>query len=114
MKLYLAGPMRGRPFYNMTAFVRAGTFLHRRGHEVVSPVDLDREAGIDFLSAPHGTEDVSVPISELILRDVQAICDGCEGIVVLPGWEHSKGAQVEVALARFLDLPVFSLSEMTA
>lgn len=30
-----------------------------------------------------------------------------DGIALLPGWEHSAGATVELALAQFLSLPAY-------
>ncbi|MHB1846903.1 MAG: DUF4406 domain-containing protein, partial [Deltaproteobacteria bacterium] len=40
----MAGPMRGLPDYNFSAFDAARDFLAGLGHDVVSPADIDRLA----------------------------------------------------------------------
>lgn len=112
MILYLAGPMRHRPFLNAVAFEIAAARLRDQGIEVVSPVELDQECGLNFTDYPEGTEPLPEGFSlpELMRRDLDAI-NTCDGVVVMAGWQHSTGAAVEVAYARFLGLPVYDLGE---
>jgi hypothetical protein len=105
LKVYIAGPMRGYPQFNFPAFDAAATMLRAAGFVVVSPADIDRAHGFDGTgSIPDGA--FPVMARACILRDAAAICDGCTHLYVLPGWEHSRGTRVELALAEFLGLEV--------
>ena len=112
LTLYQAGPMRSRPYFNSVAFEIAATNLRAQGIEVVSPVEMDQELGMNFMDYPEGTEPLPEGFSlpELMRRDLEALTS-CDGVVVMPGWQHSTGATVEVAYARFLGLPVYDLGE---
>lgn len=95
MRVYLAGPMRGFPLLNFPAFIRAGLHLRGLGHEVFNPAEKDLAAGFD------PAKDKPLPLSEYMKKDLPAVC-GCDAIVVLPGWEKSVGADIEVYVARKL------------
>lgn len=114
MRIYVAGPMRGVPHYNFEAFDNAAQRLRDIGHEVVSPADLDRETGFDPFTLPDGTDWTTVPahfsLDAAIRRDVEAILS-CDAICVLQGWERSKGAQAEVAIARWRGMPVLERAQ---
>lgn len=102
--LYLAGPMRGYPKFNFPAFDAQAAILRRLGFTVVSPADIDREEGFNpSVGLPEGEEETFA--RQAIIRDVEAICK-LDAVVVLPGWEKSRGSAVEVATARFLGIPV--------
>lgn len=96
--IYVAGKMRGVPQFNFPAFDAARDRLIAAGHSVISPADMDRDAGFDGLS-----DDIPKP-RDCMRRDVTAILDYCDTIALLPGWERSKGCAVEVALGLFLGL----------
>lgn len=113
-KAYLAGPMRGRPYYNFRAFDAARDELTARGWDVVSPADLDRERGFDALRLPPGTDWSRIPegfdMEACIKRDVKAILR-CDVLVFLPGhWEGSAGCKGEFAVALWAGKPVYQLS----
>jgi len=110
MKLYIAGPMRGHANYNFDAFDRAYIDLITKGHAPVSPADLDRafEGYSDY--PPESPESSSwspdlALLKRCMIRDVLALFE-CEGIYLLNGWEKSKGATAEKALAEYLGLEV--------
>ena len=44
-------------------------------------------------------------------RDIAALMD-CDGIMMLPGWEKSRGALIEHWVALELKMPVYSLATM--
>ena len=107
MILYLAGPMSGIPDHNFPMFDRVAGLLRDLGHGVVSPADVNRkhgysEANDEFVA---GTIDPK-EYAKLFKLDVQEIL-GCEGMVMLPGWVKSKGAKLEFALARMVDMPCY-------
>lgn len=91
MKLYVAGPMTGYPDHNLPEFARVTSELKSVGYDVVNPGErgaLDGWSWSDYLRA-------DIP---LLLA--------CDAVAVLPGWENSKGARLEVTIAMDLEMPV--------
>ena len=113
MRLYLAGPMTGIPQFNFPLFIEATEHLRTLGHDVVTPAELDSpEALSAALASPDGDlanyqAATGETFGTLLSRDVRMIADeGIEGVVVLPGWERSRGARLETFVAHLLGLPV--------
>lgn len=106
-KVYIAGPMRGRKFYNFLEFDRVGGLLLNAGFEVVSPADLDRAHGFDPWELPANHDWSTVPegfdLKAAFDRDIQAVA-GCTHICLLDGWTASVGARCEYFAARWLGL----------
>ena len=103
-RVYVAGPMTGMPEFNFPAFDSARDFL-KQTYDVISPADLDREQGFD----PTLYGDCCVVSREFldaaIRRDVIALMS-CDAIYLLRGWEKSKGACAELALAKWMNLEI--------
>ena len=102
-RVYIAGPMRGIPYFNFMAFDSARDSLKALGYIPVSPADLDREMGVNPFDLPkdYDWQDLDVigfNLEEAIERDVKAIAT-CDAIYMLDGWQHSRGASAEKALA---------------
>jgi hypothetical protein len=111
MKVYLAGPMRGYPQFNFPAFHAAAAHLRAQGHEVFNPAERDEaEHGKDVSNSATGSlADVAhtgFDHRAAMKADTAWICDHADAVFVLPGWQNSKGATAEVALAECLGLPV--------
>lgn len=113
MKIYLAGPMRGIPEFNFPAFKIAASKLRAEGYEVFSPAENDeKQLGGDFSkNYPTGDENAATKETGFNLRlalgqDLAWICAHADGIVLLPGWQNSKGATAEHATAVALGLSV--------
>lgn len=102
---YIAGPMRGYPRYNFDAFDSAAAVLRSEGWNVISPADLDRQAGFDPDTHPVTDE----LLREMQIRDVDAIFNA-DTVFVLDGWVTSKGATAEICVAKWRDIPVLSYS----
>lgn len=99
--VYLAGPMRGLPEFNFPAFREAAEALRMCGYTVTSPAEMDEE-----LDGFDGTDpDAALPFAAYMARDLPAVCEA-DAVVVLPGWQKSEGAQLEVYVAEALGLPV--------
>ena len=79
-RVYIAGPMTGLPGLNFPAFNAEAARLRELGFEVMNPAEVN--------------PDLSTPWTECMFSDLQELTT-CEGIVMLPGWESSPGAQIE-------------------
>ena len=88
MKVYISGPMTGIENYNHPDFAAAARSLRERGHEPVSPACTP--------VAGWAWEDYMRQALRLLLD--------CEAIHLLPGWETSRGANIEASLARHLKM----------
>ena len=92
-RVYIAGPMTGIPEFNFPAFNRAAAAWRRHGYEVINPAE--NEGG-----------DTSLPYDHYMRQDIQHVLN-VDAIAVLPGWESSKGASLEVHIATVLGLKVY-------
>ena len=80
MKLYIAGPMTGIEELNFPAFHAMAEKLRAAGYEVENPAEINPDPTADW--------------ADCMRADLVAL-DTCDGIVMLPGWENSPGAQIE-------------------
>lgn len=94
--LYLAGPMTGIEDYNYPAFHAAAAQLREAGYVVVNP-------------AENFAGDQSLPW-ETYLRTAICQVTECDGIALLPGWQESKGAKLEVRVAGALGIHAYGLA----
>ena len=109
MKVYIAGPMNGIPDFNFPAFHAAEDLLVGMGWDVVSPARDNEVNGYAEGSDATTATDTPQAHMEYMRRDILLIL-GVEGVVLLPGWERSSGANVELAVARAIGLDVFTLT----
>ena len=107
MKIYIAGPMRGKKNFGFDRFDLFRDILAHLGHEVVSPADLDREEE-DWGKYPPD-DFVATPAlrRKFMLRDLKAIADGCDALFMLDGASQSSGAKAEMAFGAYLGLDFF-------
>lgn len=95
--IYLSGPMTGLPDKNFPAFMRAATKLRAKKHRVVNPAELN-------IGDPKSTWE------ECLRRDIKEMMK-CRAVALLPGWKKSKGALLEVYIAKQLKWPVKSVNK---
>lgn len=91
MIVYLAGPMSGIEHCNIPAFIETAEAIRGQGHIVFCPTEL-------------GTRDLRT-WEAYVARDTEKLI-ACDAVAVLPGWEASRGALLEVFAARVYDKPV--------
>jgi hypothetical protein len=112
MRIYLAGPMRGLRDWNFPAFDLAERLWRGAGHQPFSPAATCRVLGY---ALGDGT-DPAAPVDDGHLRHVMSMDIACimaaDAIGLLPGWEDSTGATLELALAQFLGLGVYDALTM--
>lgn len=89
MKLYIAGPMTGLPDLNFPAFHAEAARLRALGYEVANPAEINPEPGMAW--------------AECMRRDIPELVR-CDGVVLLEGWERSRGASLEAHIAHSLGM----------
>lgn len=97
MRAYLSGPMTGIPEFNFPRFREVAEDLRSRGHEVVSPAELDEDAGVAVRPDQTHLDGGSDEYNTLLSRDEHVITNDpeLEAIVFLEGWRDSTGAKRE-------------------
>lgn len=107
---YIAGPMRGYVNSNFPAFDEAKARGIAKGFVIVSPADLSRRAGYTGDESPENVtphelhEFAKVDVGILLELDAER----GDFLAVLPGWQASVGARMEVGIALFKRLPILS------
>lgn len=114
--IYLAGPITGYAQENLPAFLKAAEWLFARGYYPVVPhyvpaYEHDGECP-EADTYPGVTGEGHAGLCHL-RSDLIAMLN-CDGVLALPGWELSRGATVEVDLARKLGIPVGRWEEVSA
>lgn len=89
LRIYVAGPMTGLPDFNYPAFNAEAERLRAIGYRVENPANNPKQA-----------------TWQEYMREAVAQLAKCDMVVVLPGWENSRGALIENGLAVSLGIPV--------
>jgi hypothetical protein len=103
---YIAGPMSGIPHFNVPAFHRAVATLRRKHPDEVyiSPADMDTPTmqAYALASEDGDVKDLEEVTREtwgqVLGRDVELVADHVQNMVLLYGWEKSKGARLEATV----------------
>lgn len=88
-KVYVSGPMTGLPEFNFPAFNAAEAMLREQGYDVENPASKGIIDGWEW--------------EDYLRLDLRLITE-CDAIYLLPGWENSRGARLEVHVADELGL----------
>jgi nucleoside 2-deoxyribosyltransferase len=96
-RIYLAGPMTGRPDLNYPAFNAEAARLRALGLHVENPAENPaQETWQDYM------------------RQAVAQLVTCDAVALLPGWENSRGALIENGLAVSLGIPTVKAESLQA
>lgn len=93
--IYLSGPMTGYPDLNYPLFHEVTTELRSAGHRVYNPAEF-----------PHDGDVSTFPIRQAFAAYCSFICLEANTLVLLPGWERSKGVAAEFMLAQNCKLQI--------
>lgn len=105
---YLSGPISGDIAGNTKRFGEAADELRSRGYKIVSPVEVCD----GHLAKADLKPNANMSWDWYMRRDIEALCDdSVEGIIMLPGWEFSRGARIELQIARALNYRVHDYAE---
>jgi hypothetical protein len=98
MKLYICGPMTGKPNNNFNAFYRAEKVLIALGYQVENPARIELPEGHEKTWENYMKADLP--------RLVQ-----CDGIATLNGFESSRGAMLELQVASALGIEIHGIGK---
>lgn len=97
--VYIAGPITGRPTEEYLAhFARAAADLTSLGYRPLNPTTQFGRLQPLFNRLPYRLQ---------MLIDLYRLAH-CDKILLLNGWNFSRGAKLEKALADFLDIPTLN------
>jgi len=113
MRYYIAGPMSHIEHFNFPAFFEAARRLRERGYEVFNPAVKETAYGSNVPDpgkipiAWGGESEMETPGS-IRKRDFRDLL-GCDAVVLLRGWEKSKGVLGELVVAQLSGMPIYEL-----
>lgn len=91
--VYICGPITGKMQGNQAQFHKAASWYRRRGFTVCNP----HEMAADFASI--------TPETVIMRSELASITVHVDFIALLPGWDESRGALVEVATGIISGIP---------
>lgn len=94
-KLYISGPMSGIEKFNYPAFEKAAQRLRSEQYDVLSAHEVNHDARED--DSWEG----------FLRRDLIEMLQHCTDIVLLEGWQLSKGSRLELHIAQALSMDVY-------
>jgi len=107
-RVYISGPITGKPNLNRDAFDHEERLLREAGyetfnpHSITPPDQMEIEGWISVLGPEQA--------QEKLWRYYMRICVGqillCDEMRMLPDWQNSKGAVWEHRIAKMLGLEV--------
>lgn len=99
-KIYISLPITGRDFDEVESeILYVSGVLEREGYHVVTPIDFDVNPDLDK------------PYHELLGNDIKALME-CDEICLCPGWEKSKGCQLEHFAAKLWDKEIMEFEKL--
>ena len=104
--------MRGIKDFNFPTFFAFQAILEDLGYDVFNPAEKDlRKYGSSLFKSEHGDTSEIVgsgfDLRQAFGDDMATLCRWADAIILLPGWEKSKGARAERAVAETLGLEIY-------
>lgn len=97
-RIYISGPMSGMPEHNFPAFNAEADRLSSLGYDVVNPAKLNPEPGKSWHDC------MRTDLIELL---------SCDTIALLPGWQKSQGAHLEMHVAHRVGIDIVESAGIT-
>ena len=107
MRVYLSGPMTGLPGLNVQAFDDAERALRGDGNDVYNPCDHLRWPYEDAMTSDINMLTCCLPDMRNGLSTERLF----DAMVLLPGWDESRGARLERDVAEACGIRVMTLDE---
>lgn len=93
--IYISGPMTGVVDHNVPAFDAVERFLTYYGYKPINPANNDGRSR-------------DKPWHYYMSLDIVSVCQS-NALLLLPDWEFSRGAIVEIAVAERLETPIYEI-----
>ena len=103
--LYLSGPITGHPdfFETFDSFERK---LREKDFTIINPAKcINSKALQEFIN------DEKFTYKYCLHRDINFIFH-VDAVTVMPGWENSKGARLEVFVAASVGIPIYTVDSL--
>lgn len=97
--IYISGPITGDKAYRQK-FRAAAEQLKARGYNVVNPAELDNVLPVESMTWSQ------------IMDHCLDLLKRCDAVVVLPGWEESRGCNREVGYAQGAEMNILPIEEL--
>jgi hypothetical protein len=104
-RVYIAGPMSGMIDLNFPAFHAAAAEYRKRGAFVINPAEMNGGDAEIYHTEKMTAEQYHAHWVKCMKKDINALMT-CDAIVMLPGWQKSRGAKLEHHIARNLGLTI--------
>ena len=110
-RVYISGPITGKPNLNRDAFDHEERLLREAGYTTFNPFSI-AEPSLEQQEKWHGEWQFygGVTPEERLWRYYMRICVGqiplCDEMRMLPDWQNSKGAVWEHRIAKMLGLEI--------
>ena len=112
-KVYLSGKMSGLPRSEYRRkFREAERILHRHGYGVINPCNVWACRFPWIYKAMEFCHGHSMAYALILAYDLILLMTRADGIVMLPGWQASRGAQIENYVA--FHFPMMGISKAAA
>jgi hypothetical protein len=102
--------MTGIKDWNFPAFFQAEDELVALGFDVINPAHNDGATVQEALQSAGSPESPNKLWSDYMKRDLPHVME-VDMLCLLPGWQSSRGAQLEVHVAKALGLPLMVLKD---
>jgi len=96
-RIFIAGPMRGYENYNFKKFDFTEELLRKLGFDVVNPARISRKFKEKDVNSDIAVYNKMVDMQQEVERT-------CNAILLLDGWQWSKGVMLEVKTAAELNM----------
>lgn len=106
-KVYISGPMTGIENLNKFEFKKYEEKFKNLNFEVINPHNLFSKDEVKLMDDLLKEKKITFEEhhSFFMKRDIKEMMN-CDFLTVLNGWEKSKGANIEVYIARNLKMPI--------
>jgi hypothetical protein len=102
-RVYVSGPVTGMPRSEARALFKAACLkVELAGHIAINPLDIPHPDNCGCEQPIDGSHNW-----ECALRKDIRVLINCDAILMLPGWMHSEGAELERYIARRLCIPIY-------
>lgn len=96
MTIFLTGPTDGYPQFNTENFALTTTKLRESGFDVVNSAEL----------CPQ-----DMNLQDKMRIRIAALLE-CDSIAMLPGWASNKAAQLELQIAKQLEMDIYDVEKL--